>query len=362
MLIRVDSSRIMGSGHLMRCLVLAESLRAQGYYSVFICRDYLENLISIIQDSQFPCITLPFYTTALKAPFDVGDDYSKWLGVSQKEDAQETINIIKNMCIKLLIVDHYALDWIWESELRPYVQLLMVIDDLANRKHDCDFLLDQNFYLNALQRYENLLTDSQTFLGPNYCLLKKSLLKIRYQRQILGKIDSQLVSRVLIFMGASDNHNITLQIISAIKDSGWEGHVDVVLGSLNPRKEFFQKECQNLGYFFYFQPSNYFELLVQADLVIGAGGTSTWERCCIGLPTITISIAENQLRACQDLHQLGIIYFLGQCNEIRKINISESFLDLIRNQEKRKNMINKGLELVDGKGAERVTQAILSNF
>ena len=162
---RVDSSIQIGSGHLMRCLTLADNLNCETK-TLFIARDLDGNLNNMIS-RRFKLSVLP------KKNHNNLNGYEKWLTVSQEQDAQETIEIIKNLKIDLLIVDSYAIDEKWENLIRPYVKRIMVIDDLANRKHDCDILLDQNFYCNASNRYKKIVSENcQLLLGPKYVLLR----------------------------------------------------------------------------------------------------------------------------------------------------------------------------------------------
>ena len=140
---RVDSSTQIASGHLMRCLTLAEKLNCKEKI-IFISRDLPGNISNLILKKGFKLTLLN------NEDLDVSlKGYEKWLTVRQEQDAKETIEAIKNLNLELLIVDSYAIDVKWEKMLRPSVKKIMVIDDLANRKHDCDILLDQNFDLNG---------------------------------------------------------------------------------------------------------------------------------------------------------------------------------------------------------------------
>ena len=163
---RTDSSVIMGSGHVMRCLTLAESLREKGASVIFISRNHDGNLNQIIAEKGFQVIELKQPNTDINNSHKNKDIYKDWLGVSVEEDAEDTINTIGNKKPDWLIIDHYSLGIKWEKELRPYVNNIFVIDDLANREHDCDMLLDQNWFENMDSRYNNLLPINCTkFLG-----------------------------------------------------------------------------------------------------------------------------------------------------------------------------------------------------
>ena len=177
--IRVDSSIQMGSGHIMRCLTLANALRKKGAILTFICREHPGHLFDLIETSGYQLIRL----SAPKFLSSGNLSSSQMLGVSQKEDAQETMSRMKAIgYCDWLIVDHYSLDIVWESAMRSAVKTIMIIDDLANRRHDYDLLLDQNYYRNLNDRYDglvpvdclNLLLHSQ-FASPGQDRIYKSL-------------------------------------------------------------------------------------------------------------------------------------------------------------------------------------------
>ena len=143
---RTDSSNSIGNGHLSRCLTLASSINEKGIDITFISRKHDGNINDIITKNGFRLLELNSpdkNSSKLKS-------YEKWLGVNQKNDADETKKLIKNQKFKpdWLIIDHYALDSKWEKMLKPYVGKIMVIDDMANRTHDCDILLDHNWFEN----------------------------------------------------------------------------------------------------------------------------------------------------------------------------------------------------------------------
>ncbi len=174
--IRVDSSVLIGSGHLMRCLTLAGQLREQGGEVHFICRNLEGNLSHLITDRGYYLHLLP---RAEKDDSLTG--YAAWLTVPQLRDAEETVAVMRELePVGRLVIDSYALDATWESVLRPYAEEMFVIDDLANRNHDCDILLDQNFYRNKEHRYDGLVpANCKMFLGPEHALLRPEFYKAR---------------------------------------------------------------------------------------------------------------------------------------------------------------------------------------
>jgi len=325
--IRTDSSTAIGSGHLMRCLTLAEELRDNGAYTAFLCRDLPGNLADIVKTKGFKVYLLP-----RPEQYNICNDpesYASWLGVDWQTDAEETIEILKNENADWLIIDHYAIDIKWEKTIRPYVKKIMVIDDLANRKHDCDILLDQNLTANYQSRYDDLVPAyCKKLLGPRYVLLRPEFHQARPEVRVRDKIQ-----RILVFFGGVDPSNETAKAIKAIASLNKTDIItDVVVGKSNQRKEEIRALCSQYPNFnYYYQVNNMAELMLKADLAVGAGGASTWERCYLGLPAINIVIAENQLTVSEFLQGKGVIENLGFFSQVTEELISRSVEFFINN-------------------------------
>ncbi|MBO8158623.1 UDP-2,4-diacetamido-2,4,6-trideoxy-beta-L-altropyranose hydrolase [Thermosyntropha sp.] len=325
---RTDSAFIIGSGHLMRCLTLADELKQNGAEIKFISRDLPENLTEIAEKKGYKVYKLPYKN---KKEIII-DDYSTWLGTDFREDAEETIKILEQESPDWIIIDHYAIDIKWEQIVRPYVKKIMVIDDLANRQHDCDLLLDQNLVENMENRYNKLVpAHCKKLLGPSYALLRP---EFREARKKLKKRDGT-VRRILIFFGGSDPTNETEKALRAVLMLNRPDiTVDVVVGKANPHKEKIKKLCaihSNVNY--YCQVNNMAELMAEADLAIGAGGATTWERCYMGLPSVVIDIAENQKIVTDYLSKSGFIIYLGISEEVDIYRIHEEIAKIIENTD-----------------------------
>lgn len=311
--IRVDSSTVIGSGHLMRCLTLAERMRKEQNAEVhFISRDLEGNLHEKIKEAGFFLHVLPRH--ALDESLT---GYAAWLTVSKEQDAKETLDCVTTQFQRLnwLIVDSYALDEVWEKMLRPYVGKIVVIDDLANRKHDCDALLDQNFYLDMEHRYDGLVPSvCKKFLGPQYALLREEFYEEKkHARERTGK-----VKNILVFYGGSDSTNETMKALRAlVRMERKDIAVQVVVGGGNPHKNEIKTFCKRYPWMEYAcQVNNMAERMNIADLSIGAGGTTTWERCFLGLPAIVTAVAENQEDGCLICASKGLFAYLGRWAEV----------------------------------------------
>jgi len=315
--IRVDSSEQIGSGHLMRCLTLAERLRKDGADVHFISRDLAGSLHRLVEEHGFPLHLLPQHE---EDPDLTG--YAAWLTVPQVVDAEETGEILSRMQpVSRLVVDSYALDAVWEQRLRPLVREIFVIDDLANRPHDCDILLDQNYYREMRHRYDGLVPLAcKLLLGPSHALLREEFYEAREK---IGVRDGVL-RRILVFYGGSDATGETEKAIRALVQLQLPSvAVDVVVGGSNRRRASIEELCAAHDFLYYHcQVSNMAELMAHADLCLGAGGTTTWERCFLGLPAIVTAVAENQIRVSEDCAAAGYICYLGRWDEVRQEDIA----------------------------------------
>lgn len=350
--IRVDASRLIGTGHVMRCLVLADSLSKRGHQVIFICRDLPLNLSDYIQ-RKYSSFLLPFSSEGKYTyeKFNFTDNYSIWLGVSQEQDAEETLKIIKNNKIDLLIVDHYGLDILWENQVRPYVNKIMVIDDLGNRLHNCDFLLDQNLHKKMNTRYKNLVPQNcKLMLGPSYALLRPEFAeKRKHVKPRSGKINE-----IIVFMGGHDLSNQTCRILEIINEIEFNGIVNVIMGTLSPHIETVKKLCKKNNQFkLHVQIQNMEELMAKADMAIGAGGATVWERCCLGLPSIVIGVAKNQDELCHFMNQMGFLKYLGLI-PLKRDFLKREIKKLLLNPFELKSLSKKSMTLVDGFGSIRV--------
>ena len=351
---RADASNYMGTGHLMRCLTLAEALRERGIETRFVCRAHPGNLIDLLQRQSLPVTVLP---EPEKIPEANSEDYSVWLGVSQAEDAEQTIEALNGHTPDWLIVDHYGLDVDWEQRLRPHTTRMLVIDDLANRPHDCDLLLDQNFTEENENPYQSLLPENcQILLGPRFSLLKP---EYAVYRRTLQPRDGE-VRRVLVFFGGSDRRNmtgLTLDALSAPEFTHLE--VDVVIGANNQHQaELEQQITVRPKTNQYALRQHLADLMVQADLAIGAGGATTWERMCLGLPVLMISISENQRPVCEALSRSGLIQYLGDASSVRVMDLAVAIKDFIGNHDRVLALSTQNQLIVDGLGAQRLAELI----
>lgn len=358
---RTDASLKIGIGHVMRCLTLAQALRDRGAHCRFICREHPGNLLEWTRQAGFESIALPL--SDKRSHIDLPADepvlsHAEWLGTDWQTDASQTIASLGDCHPDWFIVDHYSLDHRWESQLRTVCEKIMVIDDLADRCHDADVLLDQNFYCDQDRRYQGWLPKHcKTLLGLGYVLLRKEFANAKKgQRTRDGR-----VKRILVFFGGSDPKNQTQTVLDALKIMRLRDiAVDVVVTQSNPNRHTIKILCDQLpGVTYYCNASNMAELIVNADLGIGAGGSAMWERCYLGLPTITVVFAKNQVRTTEDVAKFGVIKYLGWADSVDADDYQRTISDLISNPGKMRQISSAAVNMVQEKSTSLVVDEML---
>jgi len=337
---RTDSSMDIGTGHVMRCLTLADELMERGADLSFVCRKAPGNLIQHIEDKGYRVYPLP-------PDIDLSVDKDLTQKILQKQTE----------LIDWLIIDHYEIDILWESYLRKYVKKIMVIDDLANRYHDCDILLDQNISVKG-NRYNGFVPlHCLKLLGPEYALLMQEFAQARMSL----KERAEEVKRILVTMGGVDHENQTAKVLKGIKMLGRNDiSVDVILGASNPNRSKIEEmisEMQNAKCFN--NVKNMADFMVKADIAIGASGSTTWERCCLGLPSIVMVLADNQKDIAEELGKEGVVVNLGWHEDVTEMDIKNAVENLLADSDKRGKMNLKGKEMVDGIGIKKVVEKII---
>jgi UDP-2,4-diacetamido-2,4,6-trideoxy-beta-L-altropyranose hydrolase len=358
--IRVDASIEMGMGHLMRCLSLASALADDGTKVFFLLRSHAAGLKGLIESEGHAVRLLADPEPRPGAAGTNGTAHASWLPTSWQEDAEQTSVAIGDMAaIDWLVVDHYALDAQWERRLRKRVERILAIDDLADRDHDCDILLDQNLVQGMELRYRRRVpTTCRPLLGPRYALLRPEFAE---QRKSLTARSGK-VSRILVCFGGSDPDNETAKTLSAIGSLSLPSTaVDVVIGMSNPYADSISSLCRKLpGVELHRGAGNMAELMKRADLAVGAGGVMSWERCCLGLPTIAIGIADNQTGALTALAAAGAVAYLGPAASVTANQIAGAIRSMLDEPARTRAMGEVAATLVDGAGANRVREAMIS--
>lgn len=362
LLFRCDASRSIGSGHVMRCRTLARELQRRGAGITFLCRRQPGDLIGLL-GQEFPVLALPEQPLAACEDLEGRNLYGAWLGCSQDTDAAQCMETLAEAGItsaSWLIADHYGLDACWEAQLLaglagcPAPPKLLVIDDLADRPHQADLLLDQNFFGDATeQRYKGLVPPHcRQLLGPHYALLGPEYAQLHP----LVPPRTEL-RRVLVFFGGMDPDNLTSRALKALLDPALADlAVDVVLGVQSPHRQPVEELVARRPHTTLHGPlPSLAGLIARADLAIGAGGATTWERACLGLPSLVVAIAANQLPFAKALDQAGHLQLLGDGASVTVEQIRSALLARIIQPAPG----GAGSALTDGWGASRLAMALL---
>jgi len=339
----------------MRCLTLADRLHDRGADIRFVCREQDGNLNNLLRDRKMPVAVLPAPKRVSEA---VGaNDYGAWLGVAQEVDAIQTIEALEDARPDWLVVDHYGLDAAWERLLRPHVSEVMVVSDFEGRVHDCDVLLDQNFSNRGRDRYGGQTPEGcRLLLGPRYALLRPEFARDRRS----AKVHNGQVHRVFVFFGGTDQGNVTGRALKALSTPEFaELEVDVVVGANNEHGQELRASAAARPRTRLHGPMTQMaDLMAGADLAIGAGGGTTWERLCLGVPSIVVSIAANQVPACEALAESGLIHYLGTDSDVGASEICLGIRQCIANPAELAAASARGGATVDGLGAVRVTEVL----
>jgi len=311
---RVDAAVEIGTGHVMRCLTLADLLKAQGWSCCFVCRMHSGHLLEHIRQSGHEAIGLP--SPGEKKALDFSGQRGKsnhveWLGVDWRTDVEETREALRGFQYDWLIVDHYAIDDRWEDLMIQNSRRLMVIDDLVNRDHICDVLLDQNLHYDAEVRYRRRVPEHcRLLLGPSHALLEPAF------DCSLGRERTGVIRSVFVYFGGNDVLNqakCATDVLACFPDLEAEIvlgfnhlHRSSVYAAAEGHSKLCVKDfCQDMA-----------GAMARADIGLGTCGVAALERCAMGLPSLVCVTADNQREDAVILHNVGAVENLGESQNV----------------------------------------------
>lgn len=325
-LIRADASNLIGIGHVMRCLTLARQLIARGATVSFACRELPGNQLARIAEAGHGVFALPAQ----------GDELA----------ALDAL-LPGPLCFDGIIVDHYGLDARWESAARRWTRRIMAIDDLADRSHACDLLLDQN-YTASVAAYRALVPEAcEILVGPRYALLGEAFRQPRAP-------GAEASRRVLVNFGGFDQAGMSLKTLQALEGID-DVQVQCIAGQATPDFAALQalvagRPGWELQTFVHDLPQR----MANAALFVGAGGGTTWERAAMGLPSLCVSVADNQVGNAEALARDGFHRYLGPAPQVTVAGLRLAMAGLLDDAGLRQQFAARGQCLVDGLGAQRV--------
>lgn len=346
----------------MRCLTLADALAARGADCQFICREHAGNLIEFIRSKGYAVHVLPVarptgHDSNSTQAGSAGNElaHGHWLGATQDEDAQACADLLAELPPDWLIVDHYALDERWEQALKPHYSQLMVIDDLADRPHQCDLLLDQTFGRDPKDYRAWVPAECRLLCGSQYALLRPEFAALRPYS--LQRRTQPRLRQLLVTMGGVDKDNATGQVLQALRTCVLpvDCEITVVMGPNAPWLEAVRQQAQDMPW-----PtrvlagvSDMARLMAASDLAIGAAGATSWERCCLGLPTAMMVLAENQRHAARLLEQASAVCMLDLDADLPHV-LAQLISEITTSEDCLSRLRDSANKVTDGKGCEHV--------
>lgn len=353
--VRVDASTVIGHGHVMRCLALADALRANGAICHFISRQHPGNLIDQIRSRGY----LVFALDRLEAQAEqMGQEgYSNWLGATPNQEILGSLTHLEKIRPDWVIVDHYSLDIRWESEIRSLIgSKIMVIDDLAEKSHDANLLLNPN--LGCLESdYINLVpSNCQILAGPRYALIRPEFATLRHASLQRRRTSSRSV-QILVSMGGTDGGNATAAVLAALNTYSFprDAFITVVMGPGAPWLTQVSAQAKTMRWptKVLTEVENMAEVMLHSDLAIGGIGGTAWERCCLGLPTIGLILAPNQAPGARALEAAGGIELLKSVDCISSA-LLEALQRVFENEDRLSILSSMASRVLDGQGIGRV--------
>lgn len=328
-----SASLTVGGGHIMRCMTLASRLSSSGWGCVLAVNPEAIQVVPKLKESGFELVVLP----EIACTEDLAGRFSKGA--------------------ELLVVDHYGLDAVFELSCRTWAKTIMVVDDLADRPHECDLLLDTTPGRTALS-YKALVAEGCRFLfGPEYALLRDRFAMLR--PLALARRNQAKVERILVSFGLTDPAGVTARAVKGIIQSGSSAGVHVVLSPEAPDYALVARLAQDNDKVRVFEHvDDMAELMAHADLALGAAGTTSWERCCLGLPTVLMALADNQELNAKELEAAGAALDLGPAGRVEAADVARAVAHIAGDDAALRAMSQAGADLCDGLGSFRVALAV----
>jgi UDP-2,4-diacetamido-2,4,6-trideoxy-beta-L-altropyranose hydrolase len=364
-LFRTDASLQIGTGHVMRCLTLADALRAAGVETVFVSRAHPGHMLDTVRARGHGVVTLPDNAGQSYGDHPDPPAHANWLGADWGKDAAATRRVLEDSGASWLVVDHYALDVSWQEKALPAGVSLLVIDDLADRPHRADVLLDQNFGRKATDYAGLASTNCALHIGPAYALLRPEFAHLRpralSRREALSRPETLLVT-----LGGIDRDNVTCRVLNALAQTPTaQGlRIAVVMGDSAPHLEAVRARAATMPI-----PTDVVagvqdmaQRMMMADLCIGAVGSTAWERCAMGLPTLQMVLADNQIGAAQAMAEQGVSLALPSPKAPDFVAALAAGLEHLSEVSAYRATVRAAAALTDGSGAVRLARTLLQRL
>ena len=361
-LFRCDGSTAMGLGHILRCISLAKNLLKQNVQCMFVLRTHEKR--SYYEPIMGSIATVFLDSEVTPVPDNMNNPKAikeTWLGVSEEKELNDLTSIMLDYRPNILVIDHYAYNNFLTSALNIFAPLA-VVDDLNNRTIQCDIIINHNLGFEK-DHYKNCYNKNgdvpKLLLGPEYCMIESNFSAVETSRTF----DKEEKLKLLVTFGALDHNNMSLSVLNVIAKSKLSAllNVSVMLHANAPYRNELEKWSSEAlpGLKFYWSPEDIPRLYKNSSLALGAGGTSAWERCASGLPSLMIPAADNQAK---------IIDFISKAGGGTQVSLTRGkndyFLDALKEIIKNRFLLNqmsyKARRIVDGHGIDRISSELLN--
>jgi UDP-2,4-diacetamido-2,4,6-trideoxy-beta-L-altropyranose hydrolase len=328
-----EATAHIGGGHLMRCLTLAGELARGGANVRFAVNKDAPRFAPSLERAGFA-------VTTVRALSDASE-------IEARQGGVDTI-----------VCDSYKFDTEIERSLRTIAAKIVVIDDLANRPHDCDLLIDTTFG-RAAENYRDLVPPETVILaGARYALLRPEFAALR-DESLARRAAGGGVKRILVSLGLTDFGGITARVVSALQAGELKAQIDVVIGPrVQSRATLEAMAARDSRMELHIDPPNIARLMTNADIAIGAGGTTSWERCCLGLPTVLVVLADNQRLIADKLGEAGAVRPIAGVTDAHLVEITHTIIELSNDENARGKMTRAAATIIDGRGTGHAKEAI----
>jgi UDP-2,4-diacetamido-2,4,6-trideoxy-beta-L-altropyranose hydrolase len=332
---RVDASRDIGGGHITRCLALADTLADTGWRCLFaVSADTIATLPWLCQ-TQHTVHILP----------------------AGREHDPRMLRPVIVKC-SLLVIDHYKLDARYETSCRGWASRVLAIDDLADRPHDCDILLDQNLGRDPADYKSFVAPSTRVLAGSRFALLRPEFAAAR-PAALARRSAGIPLRRILVTLGYTDLGGVTARVVRAAIAAGTGATIDVVVDERAASLHYLRSvESERDDVAVHLNSSDMSRLMVEADIAIGAAGTTSWERCCLGVPSIVLVLAENQRLVARNLFRLGAVKLIESTGTFEPALIG-LLLELVQSEATRLSLAQAAASVTDGMGTRRVVDEIV---
>jgi UDP-2,4-diacetamido-2,4,6-trideoxy-beta-L-altropyranose hydrolase len=337
---RVDGSTDIGLGHVMRCLALAKQVNEQ-HNIIFLCQDLPSQVTPMIAEAGVTLLLLRNDLSLVNFENTATGVLSPQI---QRHHASKCWSVLVDVLdrnIDLLVVDHYALSAPFCSAMRNCCDNIVVIDDLANRSHDCDVLIDQNVYNEIDTRYEGLLpAHTRTLLGPKYAMLRKEF----YQLPTAQRQDNHLI----VCFGGSDPDNLTERAVDILLALSAEDYTaDIVVGGAYAKVDTLREKLNDHPNMVLHHNISFLSQLMQrGSFMIGAGGTMHWERARSGIAGLIITLADNQIETTRCLDERRCCMWLGSSDTITDSQIRKAIEFALHSPQNIRDIADNARKLV----------------